>query len=300
MMKNPNSLKPLVVTLIFICISFLLFLWLINILKGQEFRIGILVLVATGALGGLIGALLDNEGRFTMANYIGGKKGGLEFGSFTNVIAGIVTAFAVFFLMKGPLNLKIDNFAIENILGIIFVGVLSGIGGKRILPALARRFAEEALEKAKKLEEKENRKSMAVEKVVNAKRFMAQAPPNMESAEKELQEAIELDEENLRAYIELGRVRKRQAMAVSEGERNLLLRDAVRLCSHVIEKDPTYVIAYYNRSCYRCLLGDDIKDFLPDLKKSIELDTTNKLYARKEEDFRTVENEPLFKKLVEI
>lgn len=74
----------------------------------------------------------------------------------------------------------------------------------------------------------------------------------------------------------------------------------LKLLSAVIERNPDFSSAYYNRACIRC--ADKSKDWgnlwIKDLKKAIKKNPTYKVYAQSDEDFKSVRNEPFFLKIV--
>ena len=64
-------------------------------------------------------------------------------------------------------------------------------------------------------------------------------------------------------------------------------------------KNPDYAVAYYNRSCYKCLAHAQISEILEDLKKAIQLDNAYREMAPLDEDFRSIREEPEFRQLIE-
>lgn len=207
-----ENLKFLIITLIVGFLSFLLFKWISAVLiqYNQSLKFGLLILTFSGAIGGLISALLENEGRFAMLNYMGGKNPSLNFGSFVNIIIGIITAFAAFFIIRGPLNIEITSHDSKDILGLIFVGVLSGVSGKSLLYKLVTGFEaqiakvrdeakRESKENAKEAEESAERKSKAAINALRAEQLLSLGgQSNLELAEKGAKEAIKNNENYLK------------------------------------------------------------------------------------------------------
>ncbi len=76
------------------------------------------------------------------------------------------------------------------------------------------------------------------------------------------------------------------------------LDNAINYCNKIIEKDPNFMTAWYNRSCFKVKLGQ-IEDGLKDLKKAFELDKKTVLDLLKEEkDFDSIRNDKRFQDLV--
>jgi hypothetical protein len=99
------------------------------------------------------------------------------------------------------------------------------------------------------------------------------------------------------ALIGKGKVLKRRAAA----EKNLgLLHKAISVLTDCITKHPVYERAYYNRACYRCIVGDPEDIVLADLDRAIKLFGGYRDLARRDEDFRRIAGSEAFANLVKV
>jgi tetratricopeptide (TPR) repeat protein len=73
--------------------------------------------------------------------------------------------------------------------------------------------------------------------------------------------------------------------------------EALTYCNQIIEKNPKDGIAYYDRACYNALKGN-IDNAIADLKHSFQLQPDFKKSAKKEKDFKSLENNNSFKELL--
>lgn len=112
-------------------------------------------------------------------------------------------------------------------------------------------------------------------------------------------DAQKMDNNYIETYLNRGRIKR--ALAFLEGttseEKVKLLHDAINILDDIISLNDTYDSAYYNRACYKCLLGYNATAVLKDLKKGIELDQSNSDYARTDPDFESIKDLPDFLKL---
>jgi len=74
--------------------------------------------------------------------------------------------------------------------------------------------------------------------------------------------------------------------------------EALKACDKAIKLKPCQALAWYNRACTYALIGDK-ENALKDLAKAIKLDKKFKEDAKTDEDFKSLWDDPDFKKLVE-
>ena len=74
---------------------------------------------------------------------------------------------------------------------------------------------------------------------------------------------------------------------------------ALDCADKAIDSDPTFGMAWYNRSCYLSL-ENQIPESLDALVRSIEIDVKNAKRAVKDKDFMNVRFEEGFKRIVEV
>ena len=72
--------------------------------------------------------------------------------------------------------------------------------------------------------------------------------------------------------------------------------EAISVLNKSVEFAPDYAVNIYNRGCVYCLMGDEA-NALADLRKAISLNPQFKSYAPKDEDFKSLWDNEIFKKL---
>jgi len=72
--------------------------------------------------------------------------------------------------------------------------------------------------------------------------------------------------------------------------------EAISTLNKALELSPDYAVNIYNRGCIYCLKGDKV-NALTDLKRAISLNPEFKVYAPKDEDFKSLWDDEDFKKL---
>lgn len=75
-----------------------------------------------------------------------------------------------------------------------------------------------------------------------------------------------------------------------------LTGEAIQTCDRILELNPENSVAYYNRACFKCKIGN-IEEALSDLEKSIGFDTVFKNMAKTERDFEKIRGDQRFKDL---
>lgn len=102
--------------------------------------------------------------------------------------------------------------------------------------------------------------------------------------------------------IGLGAVYKRQGELLADQgnqeEAGHLYLKAKSSCDAALKKRPDYAAAYYNRSCYRALLREDVNDVLVDLGRAIQLDVAFRSLAEEDPDFSTIRDDPRFQRVL--
>jgi tetratricopeptide (TPR) repeat protein len=122
----------------------------------------------------------------------------------------------------------------------------------------------------------------------------------VESALKIFLQAAEIDHTHSVAFVCVGKAFKRLAGETADrGEKLRLYQRAIDATSEAIRFNPAYDRAYYNRACYRTLVGGPVPEILADLREAIGLFPLNRLYARSDGDFDPIRKEPAFQSLVD-
>ena len=113
-------------------------------------------------------------------------------------------------------------------------------------------------------------------------------------------EATEFDHGHSKAYLGLGKVLKRLAGETEKpDERKRLCREAIEAASEAIKLDAKYERAYYNRACYKAVMGAPIEDTLNDLKEAIHLYRLNGVLANSDPDFDAIRSDRRFQAIVD-
>ncbi len=73
--------------------------------------------------------------------------------------------------------------------------------------------------------------------------------------------------------------------------------EALRVIEGVLKVEPKHISAWYNKACYRCMLGHDYKKVLKDLGRALKRAPFLKILAKQDEDFKRIWEKPEFKEL---
>ncbi len=120
-----------------------------------------------------------------------------------------------------------------------------------------------------------------------------------ELAERTFRKAVQLDERHAVAYVGLGKALKRIGKEMtSDHERRRVLQLAIDATSQAISFNPTYDRAFYNRACYKALIGRPAPEVVADLKQAIGLFELNAVFAGLDPDFVGVRSDPAFAALM--
>lgn len=250
------------------------------LLFGAELYLYITILSASGGFGGLIWSLLQDKRRFELCSIsLTERKVGL--GTIGDIVVGIGSALGVFLVLAGWMRFAIEPVPILQLVGL---GIVAGYGGEHILATLTKRLQKRLEEVEKELAARDERLSELS--------LIAQGNAYIETdqarAEELYMRALEKNPNSARARVGMGVVRKRQQR----------LHEAIMWCSRAIEKDPKYAVAYYNRSCYKCLCKLELSEVLADLEEAIQLDEIYRELARLDQDFASIREQAEFLQLV--
>lgn len=285
-------------------------IWLIS--PDWNATIKALLLVLGGGFGGLLYSLIQNDRKFVLASPSNTTK--IEIGALSDILVGIGGAVALFGAAKwvGATTLASDPSRIQT----VGVAILAGLSGKTILTALSQRLAEQVA-RAKATADEAKAGADEAKKIAEVKAKVAEligrassyfGKRDLREAERAFEEAKRLDPTSAAAFNGLAAVARERARSREDtdaGKKDL--KTAVTLFTEAISKDGIYekAKAYFNRACCGCLLGEDIKNWLPDLQEAIGLDPLNKALAineSREGDFQRVREKPkeleVFEKLV--
>lgn len=266
-------------------------------------------LAITGSLGGLISGLIRHERRFVLASWpldADARPPRIECGALADAVIGIGGAWGVFFVLGRSMRL---GSATADLLTIIGLGVVAGFSARALLATLrerilgeARSVAEETAKETVKAQAKESVTYTDMTHVATLIKVSDAAPAPeaktelLEGAEARVNEVLAREPTNVSALLMLAAIRKRQAwLELSVDKRNVLLDEAIMLCSRVIELRPSQGQAHYNRACYKCLRGTAIAEVLVDLDKAVELVPEWKAIVKGDPDLEHCRSDPRFK-----
>ncbi len=113
-----------------------------------------------------------------------------------------------------------------------------------------------------------------------------------ESARSIFLQATEIDYGHSVAFVCLGKSLKRLAGETNVQEEKIrLYRAAIEAVSSAIRLNPIDDRTYYNRACYRALMGGSVSQIIDDLEKAIELCPSNRGFAKLDLDFEAVRDD---------
>lgn len=268
----------------------------------------ILVLMLFGGLGGFVDGLTANV---SYKVSWGGRR--WEIGSLGDVLVGMTAAIAIFTVASALFpDLKIEEFEtdLKQFIRIVAVGVLSGYAGIRLLNPLTRKLAEQiATDKAN--EAVKAIKTQSVELTINVKdgdRKLANydfqkdhlfaeekyddAAKLLDEPQKCYQAALGIDPVDTEALMGAAKVARRRAELAKLQDRDPddYWKAAIKALDGITDRDKQSARAFYNKACYKNLMGRPSGEVLKDLKVAIDLSPALKDRARTDPDFATLKD----------
>lgn len=295
MNRTANSvLGTLLIGALVAGVVFFLGLFFISLGMPEQFWIVILA----GALGGLVGNLIVNKGRFCLAKITVESPGGrvcIDLGTVGDLLIGIGGALTLVFLFGSTLNFDFDAPAKPGSLFLLTsVSFVAGAVGRPLVQAAGQRLAREALGEAKEA------RHIAQEVDIKSYYILARS----ERSAGYLRSALELIDLVLKsrpdhygAHVEKGRILKRMALKQTPPDRENLER-ALEHARTAANINPKSDVAWYNMACYEALLSADPKEIIDHLKKAIVLDPNNRELASKDTDLDSMRTNPEFQALL--
>lgn len=239
------------------------------------------LVVGSGGFGGVVGGLIrhDNELKLCSLN-----SGSLKAGVIGDVIVGVGGAGAVSFLFAGTLQFNPADE--KSVLLLISVSLVAGAFGRSVVETAGEYMLQQARKVAKA--EAKSAVDVAGAKTLTLYANIWTNEGRFDMALETADQAIAADPNFPPAYVARGRALKRLGK----------LEDALATVRKAIDVAPNYATAWFNSSCYKCLLERPLEEVLNDLRKAIELDPVNAEDAKTDEDFERIRGESQFKDLV--
>lgn len=257
----------------------------------------IVIVILAGVFGGIISWFISSKGEDA------GRVGWLK---------SVVVGTGASFLMPLFLN-TISSTLVPNILDgkstsgdvLVFAGfcLLAAISSRAFIETLTNKVLREVRE----TKEKQSDEMKSIRIIVEANRLTEEGFQEGRKGKTKIEivkykEALALDAKNSRARTNLA-----IAMGREEPKNIELQMQQIQKLSNVIEDDPGFENAYYNRAALKARViflatesGSSApygnEDVLADLAKSVELAPVSKLYAQTDEDFTPLKRDEKFKK----
>ncbi|HLW79568.1 MAG TPA: hypothetical protein VKU44_08215 [Terriglobia bacterium] len=178
------------------------------------------------------------------------------------------------------------------VIGFISAYVLARVYLKLAIYLTGRLLDQSQLDKVRQEVQEAKQTPSPMSLVQEASRTMS-SPAG--ASEAELQRALALLDQALRdartddikyeAFVERGRVLKRQALMRTGSERTRLLAEALNMVAAAHQLYHQYAAPLYNQACYKALLGSPPSEVAADLKQAFDLNPALRETAKKDEDF---------------
>ena len=275
-------------------VVFLFALFFISLGMPEQFWIVILA----GALGGLVGNLIVNKGRFCLAKITEESPGGhvwIDLGTVGDLLIGIGGALTLVFLFGSTLNFDFNEPTKPGSLFLLTsVSFVAGAVGRPLIAAAGQRLAREALGEAKEA------RHIAQEVDIKSYYILARLQRGagfLGSALELIDNVLKSRPDHAGAHVEKGRILKRMALKQTPPEREKLER-ALEHSRTAAKIRPTMDAAWYNMACYQALLDKDPEEIITHLKKAFVLDPNNQELASNDSDLKSMRTNPEFQALL--
>jgi tetratricopeptide (TPR) repeat protein len=239
----------------------------------------------------------------------------VELGFLGDMLIGAAAGIAiVFFIYLGTAQ---PQDGLSSLLRLIPISLMAGVVSKRALTGMANAVIGKLVSDTAHLKEEQNRLQDRLQKLSSLRDMVREGEEYLqqgseekldrarrigkyESARDKFLKALEIDHAHPGANVSLGRALKRLAEDTSDLEgRKRLLQEAIEATSKAIISDPGYERAYYNRACYKALMGAATPEVIADLEKAIQLFNQNRLFADGDSDFQAIREDSRFRAIVE-
>jgi tetratricopeptide (TPR) repeat protein len=122
----------------------------------------------------------------------------------------------------------------------------------------------------------------------------------LDEAQKCYQVALRIDPLDIESLMGTAKVERRRAELAKEQARDPSdhWKAALKSLDTITERDKQAARAYYNKACYKNLMGQPATDTLKDLQSAIDVSPALKERAKTDPDLQTLKDNTDFKKLV--
>ncbi|WP_284614768.1 TPR end-of-group domain-containing protein [Aquabacterium humicola] len=270
------------------------------------------VVMLFGALGGFV------DGLTTDISYkVSWGSRSFDIGSAGDALVGMTAAIAIFTVASALFpDLKVEQFGndMTQLIRVVALGVLSGYAGIRLLNPLTRKIAEQiATDKADAAVRAA--RTQSVELTINVKdgdrkliefdlrkeQLLAaggfdEAQRILEQAQQRFKAALEVDADDAEALMGSAKVARRKAELAGQQGRDAAAdwTAALRALDAVTSRDPRAARAWYNKACYKALMGKPPAEVVRDAGKAFELLPALKERARTDPDFAGLKTQAEF------
>jgi tetratricopeptide (TPR) repeat protein len=272
----------------------------------------ILIVVLTAGFGGFVHGILRRKPiRYTLVWPFSHRAA--EFGFLGDIFVGVAAGVAILFVVDSVFGLKPDKPDDLTNLKIVALGVICGYLGSDLLSRLAllvfkstikdEQDVEKAQAELEELKERTKAASKAADLMALGDAYWRWGKDKgdgmFDRALELFDEAIRTDPKNPNHYIKKSFVYASKA----EGEKDkktkrTLYETAIALTDQAIRLDESSARAYYDRACYKHLIGGD-RDALHDLATAIKNNDTMRKMAKLDPDLESLRDDGDFKKLVD-
>jgi len=242
-----------------------------------------LIILLSGAVGGFVFAVLyPSSHRIKLPFSIRT----LEIGFLGDALIGAAASIAVYLIAREMFKFDLaalSRFQLQSLIQAIGLGVISGFAGRNVLFRLSGMLFEKL-----SLAEERLKRNEKLDACLRRARFLLDKNPD--KALVFYDSVLAEDADHPDALIGKAKIYRRKRQ----------YEEAIRLLTRVIEKNPDYERAYYNRACYRnnSTKGSQSRgEVLDDLRHAVRLYPDYKWYARDDKDFKNLWEDEDFKKI---
>jgi len=228
-----------------------------------------------GGAGGVLSGILRNDNSLHLPDWTEDSK--ITLGGVGDAAVGLGGATALLFLLPGVLDIETKPMVL------VSVSFVAGAVGEPILKRSGQRLLQDVAQVARKATQKP-----ALISLVDAANQSREEFKDPQRAIRLAEEALEYDESYAPA-----RVTKALGLA-DLGQLTL----AVAELDRALEDLPENPDAWYNRACFKAVLGRPDQEVLKDLKEAFRLDPRLKESARTDEDLESIRESESFQALV--
>lgn len=239
-------------------------------------------IIAGGALGGLVSGLVKPSN--LQLTLWGGKR--MKPGFIGDMVVGLTAAIAVFFLLGAVFIIDISAEAtLQDQIKILSLAVIAGFSGNSLLNRLSNNLLGSVSEKVNEMEGKLE----TINRHQKAKEYLEQGIHLADNGD--YTSAITFYNLALTEHPYYSKALCRKAMSLKRLDQ---VEEALALMEDLLKHDATDASAWYNKACYRLLLGHEKKAVLADLRKSIEQLSWFKTLAKSDPDFTSLKDDTEF------